>query len=94
MIVIGLPLEIFVWDYYISCLSFFWRILQRITVVNLSWSPCMHLYSFTIQLIYGSLEAGSPNLLLAPVGCCDDLMKPTKWRSSRPYDHMWNAWRL
>jgi len=22
--------------------------------------------------------------LLAPVGCYDDLMKPTKWRSSRP----------
>jgi len=33
-------------------------------------------------------------LLLAPVGYCDDLMKPTKWRYSRPYDHMWNAWRF
>jgi len=28
------------------------------------------------------------------VGCCDDLMKSAKWRSSRPYDHMWNAWRF
>jgi len=22
--------------------------------------------------------------MLAPMGHCDDLMKPTKWRSSRP----------
>jgi len=33
-------------------------------------------------------------LLIALVGYCDDLMKPTKWRSSRPYDHMWKAWRF
>jgi len=26
--------------------------------------------------------------MLALVGYCDDLMKPTKWRSSRPYEHM------
>jgi len=26
--------------------------------------------------------------MLAPVGYCDDLMKPSKWRCSRPYDHM------
>jgi len=32
--------------------------------------------------------------LLALVGYCDDLMKPTKWRCSRSYDHMWNAWRF
>jgi len=32
--------------------------------------------------------------LLAPVGCCDDLMKLTKWRSSKPCDHMGNAWRF
>jgi len=32
--------------------------------------------------------------LLAPVGYCDDLMKPTKWRRSRPYEHMWIAWRV
>jgi len=29
--------------------------------------------------------------VLAPVGYCDDLMKPTKWRCSRPHEHMWNA---
>jgi len=33
-------------------------------------------------------------LLLAPVGYFDDLVKPTKWRSSRPCWHMWNAWRF
>jgi len=32
--------------------------------------------------------------LLALVGYYDDLMKPTKWRSSRPYEYMWNAWRF
>jgi len=32
--------------------------------------------------------------LLALVGYCDDLIKPTNWRSSRPYEHMWNAWRF
>jgi len=32
--------------------------------------------------------------VLAPVGYCDDLMKPTKWRNSRPYEHMRNAWRF
>jgi len=32
--------------------------------------------------------------LLALVGYYDDLMNPTKWRSSRPYEYMWNAWRL
>jgi len=32
--------------------------------------------------------------MLALVGCCDDLMKPTKWRSSRPCEHMWNAWSM
>jgi len=29
--------------------------------------------------------------MLAPMGYCDNLMKPTKWRCSRPYEHMWNA---
>jgi len=32
--------------------------------------------------------------VLTLVGCCEDLMKPTMWRSSRPYDHMWTAWRF
>jgi len=32
--------------------------------------------------------------MFAPVGYCDNLMKPTKWRCSRPYEHMWNAWRF
>jgi len=40
------------------------------------------------------LSSSNWGRLLAPVGHCDDLMKPTKWRSSRPYDHMWNAWRF
>jgi len=32
--------------------------------------------------------------MLAPVGCCEDLLKSTMWRSSRPCDHIWNAWRF
>jgi len=32
--------------------------------------------------------------LLALVSCYEDLMKPTMWWSSRPYDHMWTAWSL
>jgi len=37
------------------------------------------------------LSSSNWGRLLAPVGYCDDLTKPTKWRSSRPCDHMWNA---
>jgi len=32
--------------------------------------------------------------MLTSVSCCEDLMKPIMWRSSRPCDHMWIAWRL
>jgi len=32
--------------------------------------------------------------MLALVSCYEDLMKPTMWWSSRPYDHMWAAWSL
>jgi len=40
------------------------------------------------------LSSSNWGRLLAPVGYHDDLMKSTKWRSSRPYDHMSNAWRF
>ena len=34
------------------------------------------------------------SLLVSTSELLDDLIKPTKWRCSRPYDHMWNVWRF
>jgi len=44
--------------------------------------------------VKGAFSLLENHKLLAPVGYCDDLMKPTKWRCSRPYEHMWIAWRV
>jgi len=47
-----------------------------------------------INSTHHCLSSSNWGRLLAPVSCCEDLMKSTMWRSSRPYDHMWTAWRI